>query len=378
MQNNKTVVITGIGLLSAAGENLNNHKLLLDSNKVFGLDSDLYSPFFIHQITEDIDYQKHIPVKSDLRQMSTWQKLGVYAAGKALEDASLKNKLDILEYTDIIVASGGGERDINSDEAILKYTNKAKNFYEKQILLNKALQQELRPTLFLAQLSNLLAGNIAINNKIHGRSISLLGEDLAGANAVEQAKIMIETSQSKVILVGASFFSDNVATILNYQLNNLLEQKNWRTIENRVSTESSLILGNGAAFLVLEELEHALNRKAKIYGTLKDINVEMFNRNKINYKQNLLSFYKRNSINSDCSLISAINGEKLCTALEMTILSILETSYVSFSDKIGYMQETQFLFAMALAILNLEKMQNSYVSMIGLNTGEAIACMERI
>lgn len=377
MLHNKKVVITGLALLSAAGEAKKDHINLLSIQKPLNLNSAKYQPFFIHELT-NINFQNQIAKKSDLRQMSNWQKLGVYAAGIALDDAKLKNEKNILEYLDIIVASGGGERDVIADEAILKKTSQTDNFNEKQILLNKALQKELRPTLFLAQLSNLLAGNIAINNQIHGRSISLLGEDIAGANAIEQAKIMIETQQSKIILVGASFFSDNEAIIANYQLANLLETKNWRPITERVSINSSLILGNGAVFLILEELEHALNRKAKIYGLLKNISTEMLNRSDYKYKENLLNFFKKQNINKAKPLISAVNGEKYATALEMSILSSLETNFISFSDKIGYMQEAQFLFALALSLLNLQKNSSCYTTMIGLNCGEAIACVQSI
>ena len=60
----------------------------------------------------------------------------------------------------MIVAAGGGERDLAVDLAIINApTPRA---IRARVFLNEKLTNELRPTLFLAQLSNLLAGNISI------------------------------------------------------------------------------------------------------------------------------------------------------------------------------------------------------------------------
>jgi len=165
--------------------------------------------------------------------------------------------------------------------------------------------------------------------------------------------------------------------LLNFNLANLLERKMWRPMEDRVSKESSLVLGNGAAFLVLEEEQHAIARQAKIYGSLKSFALEMFDREHIKYKQNLFSFYQNNGINNNTPVITAVSGERISTAIEMSILSSLEVSYKSFSDKIGYMKEAQFLFALAIAALSLNKNKFIYTSMVGINNSEAIACLHR-
>ncbi len=48
-----------------------------------------FAPFTIHPLPE-IDWARQIPQKGDRRQMETWQRLGTYTAGLALEDAGLK------------------------------------------------------------------------------------------------------------------------------------------------------------------------------------------------------------------------------------------------------------------------------------------------
>ena len=54
--------------------------------------------------------------------MEPWQRIGTYAAGLALDTAGVKGNAELLARTDMIVAAGGGERDIAADSAILSGT----------------------------------------------------------------------------------------------------------------------------------------------------------------------------------------------------------------------------------------------------------------
>src|SRR5690606_17555908 len=111
------------------------------------------------------DWGLQIPKRGDQRQMETWQRLGTYAAGLALDDSGLKNDEALCSTMDMVVAAGGGERDEAVDSTILEAST-VRN--DRDVLLNEKLTTELRPTLFLAQLSNLLAGNISIVHKVTG------------------------------------------------------------------------------------------------------------------------------------------------------------------------------------------------------------------
>ena len=64
---------------------------------------------------------------------------------------------------------------------------------------------DLRPTLFLAQLPNLLAGNISIVHGVVGSSRTFLGEESAGVDAVRIAQARIAAGQSEVTLVGGAY-----------------------------------------------------------------------------------------------------------------------------------------------------------------------------
>ena len=78
----------------------------------------IFAPYIIHR-SQPLDFDKQIPKKGDQRQMEPWQRIGTYAAGLALDSAGIKGNADILARTDMIVAAGGGERDVAADTAIL-------------------------------------------------------------------------------------------------------------------------------------------------------------------------------------------------------------------------------------------------------------------
>ena len=103
---------------------------------------------------------------------------------------------------DMIVAAGGGERDYAVDAAILSALPSAA---DPGVLLNERLLSDLRPTLFLAQLSNLLAGNISIVHGVIGSSRTFMGEEASGTDAVRIACARIAAGQGDLFLVGGSY-----------------------------------------------------------------------------------------------------------------------------------------------------------------------------
>jgi hypothetical protein len=162
--------ITGIGIVSCLGEGAEAHWQGLCERRL-QVDAETFAPYLVHPIAP-LELDKQIPKKGDQRQMEPWQRIGTYAAGLALADAGLKGNAEALARMDMIVAAGGGERDIAVDGTIL--TNKSKAA-DPEAFLNERLMSDLRPTLFLAQLSNLLAGNISIVHGVTGSSRTFMG-----------------------------------------------------------------------------------------------------------------------------------------------------------------------------------------------------------
>jgi len=259
------VLITGLGLLSCLGEGPQDHWSGLNEGKPKNLETEKFAPYSSHALGET-DWAGQIS-RRDMRQMELWQRIGTYAAGLALEDAGAKGNEELCGNMDMIISAGGGERDVDVDSAILEA---ARGQNETEALLAERLSNDLRPTLFLAQLSNLLAGNISIVHKVTGSSRTFMGEEGAGISAVQTAWSRIASGQSDIVLVGGASNGERSDMMLVFELGQNLLQGDYKPVSNRLNGEG-FITGSIGAFLVLESADHAKSRNAKAYAEIKNI-----------------------------------------------------------------------------------------------------------
>jgi len=167
----------------------------------------------------------------------------------------------------MIVAAGGGERDYNVDSAILSGLPSAQN---PAAFLNEQLMSGLRPTLFLAQLSNLLAGNISIVHGVTGSSRTFMGEESAGVDAVRIALSRIASGQSDIALVGGAHNGERPDLLMLYEFGSLNLKDHYAPIWERGS-RGGFALGSLGAFLVVEARDHAEARGAKPFARLSAV-----------------------------------------------------------------------------------------------------------
>ncbi len=351
----KQVVITGIGLVSSLGEGLAANLDALNSDPVrAAVDNDRFAPYPVHPLPE-IDWSSQIPKRGDLRQMDNWQRLGVHTAGLALDDAGLKGDEVLCGTMDMIIAAAGGARDQEVDETILEA---ARTRNDRDVLLNEKLTTELRPTLFLTQLSNLMAGNISIVHKVTGSSRTFMGEEGAGISAVEHAVARIRSGQSTHALAGGAYFTEALDILLTFEFGQLLHQGDWKPLWQRQNEPGGgLILGSGAAFLVLEERAHAEARGARIYAAIDKVASNQARRSPDTYHQALGRLI--NPVVEDGEtdlLISGASGTDLPTKAERQVLGGLDVKAVrTLSAATGHLKEAQFPFAVAAAALAIHQ-----------------------
>src|SRR5262245_3488949 len=257
--------ITGMGIVSCLGEGRDAHWQALQEGRT-RTDAQRFAPYMVHPIAP-IDFDKQIPKKGDQRQMEPWQRIGTYAAGLALADAGIKGNAELLARTDMIVAAGGGERDIAVDGTILTNKSKAAN---PEAYLNERLMGDLRPTLFLAQLSNLLAGNVSIVHGVTGSSRTFMGEEAAGVDAVRIALARIASGQSELALVGGSHNGEREDLLLLYAAGGHMLRAPFQPVWERTERHG-MVLGSLGAFLVLEARGHAEARNAKPLARLSQV-----------------------------------------------------------------------------------------------------------
>lgn len=345
------VVITGIGLVSSLGEGADAHWSKLAAGAAAVADAGRFPPYVIHPLPE-IDWSLQIAKRGDQRQMETWQRLGVYAAGLALDDAGMKNDDALCASMDLIVAAGGGERDETVDAAIL---DASLTRTDRDVLLNEKLTTELRPTLFLAQLSNLLAGNISIVHKVTGSSRTFMGEEGAGVSAMETAAARIRSGQSTHLMVGGAFQTEHPDMLLAYELGGYLHRGPWKPLWLRQGCEGGgVVTGSGAAFLVLESRAHAARRGRSLYASLGAV-VSGRTARDGEFSDGVGAMIEEAAGASSARLaISGASGAHSATAAEKAAFDARKIAVRGFAGATGHMKEAQFPFAIALAALTVE------------------------
>ncbi|QLF70597.1 beta-ketoacyl-ACP synthase [Peteryoungia desertarenae] len=351
------VVITGIGIVTSQGAGKEPHIALLsaDSAPAANVETEKFAPYSVHRLPE-IDWSQQIPKRGDQRQMENWQRLGVFAAGLALDDAGMKDDMEACGTMDLIVAAGGGERDIAVDSMIV---DEALKRNDRERLLIEKLTTELRPTLFLAQLSNLLAGNISIVHKVTGSSRTFMGEESAGISAIATAFARIKAGQSTHTLVGGAFVAERADILLLVEGIRAHQTGPWLPLWSRNGESGGgMMLGSVGAFLLLESREHAEARGAKIYAVLDAVEGNRGKRDggKLEERLSGLVSSADQLPTEETVVLSGASGMAELSSREKQVLDMRfkRMAIRGFAGLIGHSLEAQFPVGLALAALAVD------------------------
>src|SRR6195952_3413093 len=344
------VWITGIGLATSLGEGLDANWDALNARRI-NVDEKTFAPYVVHPFAP-VNFDIQIPKKGDQRQMEAWQRIGTYAAGLALDSAGVKGNKEILGRMDMIVAAGGGERDVPVDLAILQAYiggNASPAF------LNDRLMNDLRPTLFLAQLSNLLAGNIAIVHGVSGTSRTFMGEEVAGADAARIALARIAAGQSDIALIGGSHNGQRKDLLVLYEFGDYNLKDKFEPVWAR-KEQAGFALVSAGAFLVIESKAHAEARGAKPYARLTNVVADLSQRKQPGAVTRSLEalWDKLGVLKGNGALITGATGAEPVTSEEKAFLGQHPDFAVRATGTMfGQTLEAQFPLGLALAALSI-------------------------
>jgi 3-oxoacyl-[acyl-carrier-protein] synthase II len=346
------VWITGIGLATSLGEGLDATWDALEARRI-NVDEKSFAPYIVHPWAP-VNFDTQIPKKGDQRQMEAWQRIGTYAAGLALDSAGVKGNKEILGRMDMVIAAGGGERDIAVDSNILSGDakgNSAPGF------LNERLMNDLRPTLFLAQLSNLLAGNIAIVHGVSGTSRTFMGEEAASIDAARIALARIAGGQSDIALIGGSQNGERKDLLVLYEFGDFNLKDKFVPVWAR-RQHAGFALGSGGAFLVIESRAHAEARGAKPYARLTNVVADQAQRKRPGEVTATLErlWSKLGKVDDNGAIITGATGAEPVTAEERAFLAEHPGFAVRATGTMfGHTMETQFPLGLALAALSISR-----------------------
>jgi len=348
----REVWITGVGLITCLGEGLDAAWSHLERGDSSVHDDKSFAPYIVHQLAP-MSFDKQIPKKSDQRQMETWQRVGVYSAGLALSDAGIAGNAELLDRADMIVAAGGGERDIAVDTAIMAGVRKTN---QPGAYLNERLMSDLRPTLFLAQLPNLLAGNISLVHGVVGSSRTFMGEEAAGVDAVRVAQARIAAGQSEITLVGGAYHGTRWDVLLAFELGGVVLKDKFAPVWDR-GPQGGIAFGTMGAFLVLESREHAQGRGAKPRARISKVFSDRNARDAGETERSLRRQWDAIAPQVDrahAAVISGAAGLEPATSAELHVLKDIGLPVRNTGTYIGHGVDTQFMANLGIGCAVIE------------------------
>lgn len=263
----RRVVVTGIGILNSLGlgaqENWN--KLISGKSgisKIERFDTSYLPCKIAGEIKLGEEEGKFNPLNylstKDIKKMDNFIIYGMIAAIQAVEDSGwMPTDQEDLDMTGVLIGSGiGGLPSIE----------------ETSIALNLHPEKRISPFFIPASLINLVSGNLSIKYGFSGPNHSVVTACSTGAHAIGDAARLIQFGDADVMIAGGT-----EGTICNSALAGFAAAKALSTSYNDTPEAASrpwdrdrdgFVMGEGAGIVVLEELEHAKKRGAKIYGEI--------------------------------------------------------------------------------------------------------------
>ena len=252
----RRVVITGMGMISPIGNSVNEN---WDSIKQGKCGIDFIKSFDTSNLkvklageVKNLNFDDYFDPK-DARRSDKFNLYGRLAAKEAMEDSKIDlEKIDHDRFG-VIVASGIGGLKTIYDNCLVSF--------EKSV-------SRVSPFFIPSALINLCAGQIAIEYGAHGYCSSIVTACASGTNAIGDSYIRIKHGYEDIILTGGAEGSVCEVGIAGFQVMKALHSgiDPQRASIPFDKERSGFVMGEGAGCLVLEELEHAKRRGAKIYA----------------------------------------------------------------------------------------------------------------
>lgn len=252
----KRVVITGLGAITPIGKNLEEtwkgikeKKCGIDSITLF--DTTNFKTNLAAEVKE-YDATKYFEVKQTKR-LDRSSQFAIIAAREACQDSGLTKENTDFERVGVFISSGIGGLKTMQEQCEVNCV-KGNN--------------RISPMFIPMTIANMPAGNVAIDLGAKGESISIVTACASSTHAIGEAYKTIKYGSEDVILAGgteASICEVGVAGFENMKALSSATDKNRASIPFD-KERSGFVMGEGAGVLVLEELEHAKKRGAKIYA----------------------------------------------------------------------------------------------------------------
>lgn len=254
----RRVVVTGMGALTPIGNNIEDYWQGLISGKsgadiITRFDPTNFKTQFACEV-KGFDPKDHFDRK-EARKMDLFTQFALVTVEEALKNAQVDLEKINTNDVGVIWASGIGGLNTLQEEII--------GFADRQ------RQPKFNPFLVPKMIADIAAGMISIKYGFRGVNYCTVSACASGTNALIDAFNFIRLGQANMIVTGGSEASVNETGVGGFSAMKALSSRNDNPkIASRPfdANRDGFVLGEGAAALILEDLEHALARNAPIYA----------------------------------------------------------------------------------------------------------------
>ena len=255
----KRVVVTGLGCLTPIGCNKDDFwKSLLEgksgSQTIDFLDTDKLPVKFSASV-KDFQSDKYFE-KKDLKKMDLFMQYGMAAGIDAVVDAKLLESECNLDRIGVSIGSGIG--------GLYNIENTRDTFI-------KSGSRRISPFFVPASIINMISGNLSIKYGFRGPNLSIVTACTTGTHNIGEGFRQIQYSHADVMICGGAEMATSDLGVGGFAAARALSTRNDspETASRPWDKDrDGFVLGDGAGVIVLEELEHARKRGAKIYAEI--------------------------------------------------------------------------------------------------------------
>ena len=254
----RRVVITGMGVISPVGSSLDSAWNAIQNGQsgiglITGFDTENY-PAKIGGEVSGFEIENYLNSK-EIRKLDPFVHLGIAAGMDAIADSGIEFSGELSERSGLIIGSGiGGLGSIEKNTLLLE-----KNGSPRRIF----------PFFIPGSIINMIAGELSIRYDIKGPNLALVTACTTGTHSIGLAVRSIQHGETDVMVAGGA---ESAMTELGLGGFGAMRALSTRNDDPQSASRpwdaerDGFVMGNGAGVVVLEELEHAQKRGAKIYA----------------------------------------------------------------------------------------------------------------
>ena len=254
------VVITGMGAVTPIGNNVDEYwaallKGVSGVGPITHFNPEKFDTRFACEV-KNLNITDFIPKKS-LQRMDPCAQFAMVSTMEALEDSGLDLEQVNKERVGVIIGSGIGGFTSMMDSAIA--------FVESNRI------PRFSPYLLIKVLGDVISGHISLKYGFEGPNYITSAACASAANAIGDAFHLLQLGKADVIITGGTEASVNETAIGGFNAMHALSTRNDDYVHASRPFDrdrDGFVMGEGAATLILERLDHALARGARIYGEL--------------------------------------------------------------------------------------------------------------